>query len=83
MTIEESIDKQVTKMTRLRETILELIPQTGQYPYILLAQARERLPYSVSWRDMQTTFDSLYNEGKIFERQDFTKTILKRAYKTE
>ncbi len=57
MTIENKISG---KLACLKETILNLIPPTGQ-----------------------TAFDSLYNEGKIFERQDFTKTILKRAYKTK
>ena len=81
MTIENKISG---KLACLKETILNLIPPTGQYPMILINQARNKLfSYYIGWDDMQTAFDNLYNEGKIFERPDFTKTILKRAYKSK
>ena len=73
----------MNKEEMLEKLILDLLPETGQLPFILWHQARSRLStlsYEVTWRNMQVAFDHLYHEGKITEQQDFSRSIVKRAY---
>lgn len=70
------------RLGALEETILTLTPETGQFPYILLHQASGRLgAYNANWLLMQLACDDLYQKGKIYPQQDFSKSILKRVYK--
>ena len=76
MKIEKTISDE-----KLKDTITCLLPKSGQYPFLLLTWARVKLWESqINWNDLQIAFDSLYEEGRINGRHDFSKSILKRAY---
>ena len=71
------------KISRIKEKILGIVPETGQFPFILLHQVRRVLSgYEIAWSDMQVAFDQLYEEGRIAHKQNFSSTICRRAYKT-
>ena len=65
----------------LEQALLDLIPSSGQLPYILLHQVRRRNKEDVTWGDMQVSFDQLYDQGEIYPKQKFSKSIIKRVYK--
>lgn len=72
------------RIEEISNTIEGLIPErTGQFPFILLHQVRARLPdYDLNWIDVQLAFNYLKTQGKVFPDQDFSHSIIKRAYKS-
>lgn len=66
----------------LKGTLLNILPgRRGQYPFILMHQARAVLGRSVAWGEMQLAFDELYDEDKTYPRQNFSRSILRIVYR--
>jgi hypothetical protein len=71
------------RVKEISEIIERLIPERrGQFPLIIYRQLCSRLPdYDINWIDMQLAFDYLIEQEKVYPRQNFNKSIIKRAYK--
>jgi len=69
------------QMDGLKNTILGLLPKEGhgQLPYIIHHKCRSALGRDVSWGEMQFAFSELYEETRIYPRQKFSESIIRRV----
>ncbi len=71
------------RIEEISDAIERFMPEGwGQLPFILLHQIRARFPdYEIDWTDMQLAFNKLHSEGRIYPEQNFSRSIIRRAYK--
>jgi hypothetical protein len=65
---------------KLQNAIMAVLPDNGQFAFMLFPNVRSRMGYHVSWEEFQEAFDELYSSGHITSKPNLEESIVSRIY---